>query len=160
MENIVEVNGLERVFGQNRAVDGMTFHVKQGEVFGLLGPNGAGKTTTVRLLNGILPPSGGTARVFGLDPVVDGQRIREQTGVLTESPALYERLSARENLEFFGTLAGIPAGKLAQRVLDILKFFGLQERVDDKVETYSKGMKQRLALARALVHEPPLLFMD
>jgi len=160
MENIIEVNGLERVFGQNRAVDGMTFHVKQGEVFGLLGPNGAGKTTTVRLLNGILPPSGGTARVFGLDPLMDGQRIREQTGVLTESPSLYERLSARENLEFFGTLAGIPAKKLSQRVLDILEFFGLQDRVNDKVETYSKGMKQRLALARALIHEPPLLFLD
>ncbi len=160
MENIVEVNGLERIFGQNRAVDGMTFHVKQGEVFGLLGPNGAGKTTTVRLLNGILPPSGGTARVFGLDPLMDGQRIREQTGVLTESPSLYERLSARENLEFFGTLAGIPAEKLSQRVLDILEFFGLQDRVNDKVETYSKGMKQRLALARALIHEPPFLFLD
>ena len=160
MENIVEVNGLERVFGQNHAVDGVTFHVKQGEVFGLLGPNGAGKTTTVRLLNGILPPSGGTARVFGLDPSIDGQRIRVQTGVLTETPALYERLSARENLEFFGTLAGIPAEKLSQRVLDILEFFGLQDRVNDKVETYSKGMKQRLALARALVHEPPLLFLD
>ena len=160
MENIIEVNELERVFGQNHAVDGMTFHVKQGEVFGLLGPNGAGKTTTVRLLNGILPPSGGTAQVFGLDPSIDGQRIREQTGVLTESPALYERLSARENLEFFGTLAGIPSEKLPQRVLDILNFFGLQDRVDDKVETYSKGMKQRLALARALIHEPPLLFLD
>jgi len=160
METIVEVNGLERTFGQNRAVNGMTFHVKQGEVFGLLGPNGAGKTTTVRLLNGILPPSGGTARVFGLDPATDGQRVRQQTGVLTESPALYERLSARENLEFFGTLAGIPAESLSQRVLNILTFFGLQERIDDKVETYSKGMKQRLALARALVHEPPLLFLD
>jgi ABC-2 type transport system ATP-binding protein len=160
MENIIEVNGLERVFGQNRAVDGMTFHVKQSEVFGLLGPNGAGKTTTVRLLNGILPPSGGTARVFGLNPSIDGQRVREQTGVLTETPALYERLSARENLDFFGTLAGIPVKKLSQRVLDILSFFGLQDRLDDKVETYSKGMKQRLALARALIHEPPLLFLD
>ena len=160
MENIVEVNGLERAFEQNRAVEGMTFHVKQGEVFGLLGPNGAGKTTTVRLLKGILPPSGGMARVFGLDPLMDGQRIREQTGVLTESPSLYERLSARENLEFFGTLAGIPAEKLSQRVLDILEFFGLQDRVNDKVETYSKGMKQRLALARALIHEPPFLFLD
>ena len=160
MENIIEVNRLERVFGQNRAVDGMTFHVKQGEVFGLLGPNGAGKTTTVRLLNGILPPSGRTARVFGLDSSISGQRIREQTGVLTETPALYERLSARENLEFFGALAGIPVEKIPQRVLDILNFFGLQDRLNDKVETYSKGMKQRLALARALIHEPPLLFLD
>jgi ABC-2 type transport system ATP-binding protein len=160
MKNTIEVNGLERIFGQNRAVDGMTFHVKQGEVFGLLGPNGAGKTTTVRLLNGILPPSGGTAQIFGLDPSKEGQRIREQTGVLTESPSLYERLSARENLEFFGALAGIPAEKLSQRILDILSFFGLQDRLNDKVETYSKGMKQRLALARALIHEPPLLFLD
>lgn len=160
MNTIIEVNGLERSFGPNLAVDGMTFHVKQGEVFGLLGPNGAGKTTTVRLLNGILPPSGGSARVFGLDPVTDGQGIRQQTGVLTETPALYERLSASENLEFFGTLTGIPREALKGRVMEMLGFFGLQERANDKVETYSKGMKQRLALARALVHQPPLLFLD
>ena len=160
MTAIVEVNGLERVFGSNRAVDGMTFHVEPGEVFGLLGPNGAGKTTTVRLLNGILPPSGGSTRVFGLDPLTDGQRVRQKTGVLTETPALYERLSAYENLEFFGTLTGIPKEALNKRVLDILTFFGLQDRAKDKVETYSKGMKQRLALARALIHEPPLLFLD
>jgi ABC-2 type transport system ATP-binding protein len=160
VSTIIEVKQLERTFGSNRAVDGMTFHVEQGEVFGLLGPNGAGKTTTVRLLNGILPASGGTARVFGLDPAADGQRIRKQTGVLTEAPALYERLSAQQNLEFFGTLTGIPEYALAKKVSDILAFFGLQDRVKDKVETYSKGMKQRLALARALVHEPPLLFLD
>jgi ABC-2 type transport system ATP-binding protein len=160
MTNIIEVKQLERVFGQNRAVDGMTFHVEPGEVFGLLGPNGAGKTTTVRLLNGILPPSGGSARVFGLDPVTDGQRIRQQTGVLTETPSLYERLSASENLEFFGTLTGIPEQALKGRVLEILAFFGLEGRANDKVETYSKGMKQRLALARALIHRPPLLFLD
>ncbi|MCC7511946.1 MAG: ABC transporter ATP-binding protein, partial [Anaerolineae bacterium] len=145
MTDIVEVEGLERVFGANRAVDGMTFHVKPGEVFGLLGPNGAGKTTTVRLLNGILPPSGGSARVFGLDPASDGQRVRQQTGVLTETPALYERLSAYENLAFFATLAGIPEADLKPRVLEMLAFFGLQDRAKDKVETYSKGMKQRLA---------------
>ena len=160
MTAIVEVNGLERVFGANRAVDGMTFHVEPGEVFGLLGPNGAGKTTTVRLLNGILPPSGGSARVFGLDPASDGQRVRQQTGVLTETPALYERLSAYENLAFFATLAGIPESVLNSRVLEMLAFFGLQDRAKDKVETYSKGMKQRLALARALIHKPPLLFLD
>ncbi|MBI5932790.1 MAG: ABC transporter ATP-binding protein [Chloroflexi bacterium] len=160
MTAIVEVNGLERVFGANRAVDGMTFHVQPGEVFGLLGPNGAGKTTTVRLLNGILPPSGGSARVFGLDPASDGQRVRQQTGVLTETPALYERLSAYENLAFFATLTGIPEAALNGRVLEMLAFFGLEDRAKDKVETYSKGMKQRLALARALIHKPPLLFLD
>jgi len=157
---VIEVTKLERAFGANRAVDGMTFDVEPGEVFGLLGPNGAGKTTTVRLLNGILPPSGGTMRVFGLDPATQGELVRKQTGVLTETPSHYERLSARENLEFFGTLAEIPKQALGSRVLKILSFFGLESRANDKVETYSKGMKQRLALARALVHEPPLLFLD
>ncbi|MBS4059995.1 MAG: ABC transporter ATP-binding protein, partial [Bacteroidetes bacterium] len=157
---IIEVTNLERSFGANRAVDGITFQVEPGEVFGLLGPNGAGKTTTVRLLNGILPPSGGTMRVFGLDPATEGESVRKQTGVLTETPSHYERLTARENLEFFGTLAEIPEQALGSRVLKILSFFELESRANDKVETYSKGMKQRLALARALIHEPPLLFLD
>lgn len=160
MNAVIEVNSLVRVFGQNRAVDGMTFHVEQGEVFGLLGPNGAGKTTTVRLLNGILPPSDGTARVFGFDPATQGEDIRRKTGVLTETPALYERLSARENLEFFATLQSIPESDLSRRVDEMLEFFELASRAKDKVETFSKGMKQRLALARALIHKPPLLFLD
>ena len=160
MNSIIEVTNLKRTFGDQHAVDGMTFTVEPGEVFGLLGPNGAGKTTTVRLLNGILPPSNGTARVFGIDPTTQGELIRRKTGVLTETPALYERLSARENLEFFGTLQEIPKFKLHQRVDEMLKFFELSSRTKDKVETYSKGMKQRLALARALIHKPPLLFLD
>ncbi|HEY5728567.1 MAG TPA: ABC transporter ATP-binding protein [Anaerolineales bacterium] len=160
MNTIVETNKLQRLFGKHKAVDKMTFHVKQGEVFGLLGPNGAGKTTTVRLLNGILPPSAGTAHVFGYDPAVDGESIRRKTGVLTETPALYERLSARDNLEFFATLHEIPQTDTASRVNEMLDFFELSHRAKDKVETYSKGMKQRLALARALIHKPPLLFLD
>ncbi|MFT3890345.1 MAG: ABC transporter ATP-binding protein [Anaerolineales bacterium] len=160
MNTIIEVNNLERIFGDHKAVDGMTFTVEFGEVFGLLGPNGAGKTTTVRLLNGILPPSAGSARVFGFDPVIDGESIRHKTGVLTETPALYERLSARDNLEFFGTLQEIPEKDLQTRVDEMLTFFELSARAKDKVETYSKGMKQRLAIARALIHKPPLLFLD
>ena len=160
MNHIIETNKLQRTFGEHKAVDEMTFHVKQGEVFGLLGPNGAGKTTTVRLLNGILPPSSGIARVFGFDPVTHGESIRRKTGVLTETPALYERLSARENLEFFGTLQEIPDPELSHRVDEMLEFFELLSRAKDKVETFSKGMKQRLALARALIHKPPLLFLD
>ncbi len=160
MNAVIEVNSLVRIFGQNRAVDGMTFHVEQGEVFGLLGPNGAGKTTTVRLLNGILPPSEGTMCVFGLDPTTCGEDVRRRTGVLTETPALYERLSARENLEFFATLQGIHAPDMNRRVNEMLEFFELASRAKDKVETFSKGMKQRLALARALIHQPPLLFLD
>ena len=159
-KKVIDVIELQRTFGENRAVDGMTFHVEPGEVFGLLGPNGAGKTTTVRLLNGILPPSGGTMRVFDLDPATQGELVRKQTGVLTETPSHYERLSARENLEFFGTLTEIPAADLPRRVDEMLTFFDLAQRAEDKVETFSKGMKQRLALARALIHKPPLLFLD
>jgi len=160
MNPVIEVNELQRTFGEQKAVDGLTFRVEPGEVFGLLGPNGAGKTTTVRLLNGILPPSAGSARVFGLDPVTDGAAIRQRTGVLTETPALYERLSARENLKFFATLQNLSQPELDRRVDEMLAFFDLASRSLDKVETYSKGMKQRLALARALVHQPPLLFLD
>lgn len=158
--SIIEARDLRRTFNGHAAVDGMTFSVGDGEVFGLLGPNGAGKTTTVRLLNGILPPSSGSVRVFGLDPTTQGEAIRRRTGVLTETPALYERLSARENLEFFGTLHEVPGGNLGQRVDEMLGFFELSLRARDKVETFSKGMKQRLALARALIHKPPLLFLD
>ena len=160
MNTVIVTNKLQRIFSGHKAVDDLTFHVKQGEVFGLLGPNGAGKTTTVRLLNGILPPSSGNAQVFGFDPVSHGGSIRCKTGVLTETPALYERLSARYNLEFFGTLQNIPGHELNHRVDEMLEFFELSSRAGDKVETFSKGMKQRLALARALIHKPPLLFLD
>jgi ABC-2 type transport system ATP-binding protein len=160
MNDVIEAGNLQRAFGEIAAVDGITFTVEPGEVFGLLGPNGAGKTTTVRLLNGLLPPSGGTARVFGLDPTTHGKEIRARTGVLTETPALYERLSARENLEFFATLQMIPPTDVQARVDEMLEFFELASRAADKVGTFSKGMKQRLALARALIHKPPLLFLD
>lgn len=160
MNSVIEVDHLQRTFGDHKAVDGMSFTVEPGEVFGLLGPNGAGKTTTVRLLNGILPPSGGTARVFGFDPVTHGESVRRKTGVLTEAPAMYERLSARENLEFFGTLHEVAEIELGPRVDEMLEFFELSARAQDQVETFSKGMKQRLALARALIHKPPLLFLD
>jgi ABC-2 type transport system ATP-binding protein len=160
MNSVIEVNDLHRTFGSIQAVDGLTFDIQPGEVFGLLGPNGAGKTTTVRLLNGILPPSSGTIRVLGLNPTEQGSQVRQKTGVLTETSSLYERLSARENLTFYGTLAEIPEEALGKRVQEILEFFELGTRAGDKVETYSKGMKQRLALARALLHQPPLLFLD
>jgi len=129
-------------------------------VLGLLGPNGAGKTTTVRLLNGLFHPQAGQMRLLGLDPVTQGDQVRRQTGVLTETPALYERLTARQNLEFFATLAGMPVGGRAERVKELLAFFDLTGRAAEKVGTYSKGMKQRLALARALLTHPPLLFLD
>lgn len=160
MENVIEVDSLIHRFGERTALDNLSYSVKAGEVFALLGPNGAGKTTTIRLLNGLYTPSSGDIQVLGKNPVKNGVEIRQQTGVLTETNALYERLSARQNLVFFGTLYGLSSSELQNRVEEMLKFFSLQNRADDRVSTYSKGMKQRLALARAMLNHPKILFLD
>jgi len=160
MEPLIETQDLTRHFGPVIAVERLNLTVEQGEVFGFLGPNGAGKTTTVRLLNGLLRPTGGSARVLGLDVASESSEVRRHTGVLTETPSLYEALTGRENLRFFGELYGVPSDQLAARVGTALEEFGLADRADDRVGGYSKGMRQRLAIARALLHEPPLLFLD
>ena len=160
MNAVIEVNHLTHRYGARLAVDDLTFSAHPGEVLGLLGPNGAGKTTTVRLLNGLIHPQSGQMRLLGLDPVTQGDQVRRQTGVLTETPALYERLTARQNLDFFATLSGMPAGEKSPRVNELLAFFDLTGRAGEKVGAFSKGMKQRLALARALLAHPPLLFLD
>lgn len=160
MTAVIEAENVTRYFGSLKAIDGLTFSVEAGEVFGMLGPNGAGKTTMVRLINGLLAPSSGTVRALGLDPVKQGDAVRAQTGVLTETPSLYERLSARDNLLLFGKLYGVPKDKLSARVDAILADLGLSARAKDKAGGYSKGMKQRLAIARALLHEPQILFLD
>lgn len=159
-EVIIETQGLTRYFNGIVAVDHLDLRVMRGEVFGFLGPNGAGKTTTIRLLNGVLTPTSGTMRVAGFDPVREGSEVRRRTGVLTETPALYEQLSGRENLRVFGALYGLSESTLHARVEEVLEMFGLTERADDKAGSYSKGMKQRLVLARALIHQPELLFLD
>ena len=160
MDTVIEVQHLTRRFGDIVAVNDFNFEVRHGEVLALLGPNGAGKTTTVRLINGLFDPTQGQIRVLGLDPVHQGQAVRQQSGVLTETPALYERLTAWQNLEFFGTMSGMARADWQKRGEELLTFFGLQDRADERVGTYSKGMKQRLALVRALLHSPPLLFLD
>jgi ABC-2 type transport system ATP-binding protein len=157
---IISTDGLTRRFGETVAVDRLNLEVARSEVFGSLGHNGAGKTTTIRLLNGVLTPSAGTARVMGLDPMADGPALRGRTGVLTESPSLDERLTGRDNLTIYADLYGVPRDDVAGRVEELLVTFGLAERADEKVGSYSKGMKQRLALARALLHRPELLFLD
>lgn len=157
---IILLRDLTRRFGDVMAVDHLTLEVYPGEVFGFLGHNGAGKTTTVRLLNGVLAPSAGTARVLGMSPVEEGPQLRQHTGVLTETPSLDERLTGLENLTIYADLYGVPPGDVAERVHTLLEMFELDERADEKVGGYSKGMKQRLALARALVHRPTLLFLD
>jgi len=153
-------DGLTRHFGKVVAVDHLTLEVQAGEVFGFLGHNGAGKTTTVRLLNGVLAPTSGTARVLGLAPMEQGPALRRRTGVLTETPSLDERLTGRENLEIYAALYGVPRREIGARVKELMEVFQLDGRAEEKASDYSKGMKQRLALARALIHRPQLLFLD
>lgn len=160
MEPVIEVTNLTRRFDEITAVDRLSLTVGAGEVFGFLGHNGAGKTTTVRLLNGVLAPSDGLARVLDMSPSSQGATLRRRTGVLTETPSLDERLTGRENLTIYADLFDVPLGKVDGRVHDLLRMFELSDRADEKVSGYSKGMKQRLALARALLHEPELLFLD
>ena len=160
LENVIQVQNLTHAYGNRMALDNISFNVQRGEVFALLGPNGAGKTTTIRLLNGLFPPSGGQMRVLSLDPQTQGDQLRRHCGVLTETPALYERLTAIENLQFFGTLAGMSSDILQNRIDEWMNFFDLSLRSKERVGNYSKGMKQRLALARALLHNPQLVFLD
>ena len=131
-----------------------------GEVLGLLGPNGAGKTTTVRLLTGLIGPTEGDATIGGIDVRRDPDQVRAIVGVLTETPGLYEKLSAERNLDFFGQLHGLPRPVRTQRIERLLRLFDLWDRRADPAGTFSKGMKQKLAIARALLHEPRVLFLD
>ena len=141
-----------------KAVDGLDLRVNEGEVFGFLGPNGAGKTTTVRMLACLIGPTAGRAWVNGLEVGQEDTRIRGQIGILTESPGLYERLSARRNLEFFAELYGV--ADVRGQVEKYLRLLELWDRRDTAASAFSKGMKQKLAIARALIHEPPVVFLD
>jgi len=156
----IEVRDLSRSFGANVALEGLTFDLRAGEVLALLGPNGAGKTTTVRLLNGVLAPDRGEARVLGIDPARDGDALRRHTGVLTENAGLDDRLTARENLEFVAKVRGLRGAGGARRIDELLGRFGMTDRADDKVQGFSTGQRKRLALARALLHDPEVLFLD
>lgn len=157
----IEAEGLTRRFGAITAVDHLSFRVEEGEVFGLLGPNGAGKTTTVRMLTCLISPSEGSASIGGYDIIRDSLKVREIVGILTENPSLYERLTAYENLDFFAEAYGLLDEQEKRiRIRELLEFFELWERRNDKVGVFSKGMKQKLAIARALIHKPPFLFLD
>ncbi len=156
----IHTTNLCKQFKETRAVNDLSFSVEEGEVFGFLGHNGAGKTTTIRLLNGVLEPTSGRAQVLGLSPYSQGEELRQQTGVLTETPALDERLTAVQNLSIFADLYGVPRHEVKKRVDDMLGQFDLADRAGEKVGGYSKGMKQRLAIARAFLHRPRLIFLD
>ena len=160
MKVVIRTDKLSKYYGKIKAVDELDFEVYEGETFGLLGPNGAGKTTTVRLLNCIIKPTGGTAMVNDHDISKDENKVKRITGMLAESPGLYEKLSAYEFLEFIGALYDVPSDVLKERIDDLLKLFSLEQRRDDLLEGYSRGMKQKVLIAAALVHDPPILFLD
>lgn len=152
----IEAANLTRNFNGLCAVDHISFTVEPGEIFGFLGPNGAGKTTTIRMLTGQLRPSDGRAAVMGCDVVEERQRLKPQIGVVWEYQNLYERLSALDNLLFSARLYGIDR----RRIAEVLEFVGLTDRAKDRLQKYSNGMKQRLLIARALLHAPRVLFLD
>jgi ABC-2 type transport system ATP-binding protein len=151
---------LAREFGAVKALRDLSLTVPTGHIFGFLGPNGAGKTTTIRLLLGLLEPTHGEARVLGHDPRTDGPSIREQCGALLEFNGLYESLSAADNLEFYGRIYGMPRDERRRRIAESLALFGLADRAGDRAGTLSRGMQQKLAIARAILHHPRLLFLD
>jgi ABC-2 type transport system ATP-binding protein len=157
---MIKLEGLTRKFNGFTAVDGLTFEVKEGEIFGLLGPNGAGKTTTVRMLCCLIKPTSGKASVCGYEIGKDALKIREIVGLLPEAPGLYGELSAYRNLEFYAKLYGVPKQKREENIERFLRMLGLWERREDPVATFSKGMQQKLAIVRAMVHEPKVLFLD
>ncbi|MFG0251317.1 MAG: ABC transporter ATP-binding protein [Phycisphaerales bacterium JB038] len=151
---------LTRDFDALRAVDHLSLEVGKGEIFGLLGPNGAGKTTTIRMLLGLVRPSSGSVRVLGHDPGSDGQVVGRVSGAVLEDGGLYERLTAADNLELWGRIWRLPRAVRRTRMADLLGMLGLYDRRNDAVAQWSRGMKQKLLLARALMHEPDLLLLD
>ena len=157
---MISVTGLERRFGPLTAVHDLSFEVPAGTIYGLLGPNGAGKTTTVRILAGLIAPTAGTVRIGDLALGADNAAIRAMTGILTESPGLHDRLTARQNLAYYGRLYGLTDASLRDAVSRYLEVVGMTDAADRKVGGFSKGMRQRVAIARALLHEPRVIYLD
>lgn len=156
----IRAQSLSRSFGNIRAVDQVNFEVDTGSVFGFLGPNGSGKTTTIRLLLGLLEPTSGHSEVLGWDPIKDGQLVRENCGALLEHTGLYERLTAMDNLDFYGRVWHMTKDDCTKRIQSLLEKVGLWDRKDEIVKGWSRGMKQKLAVARAMMHQPKVLFLD
>jgi ABC-2 type transport system ATP-binding protein len=157
---IIEARGLSRRFGSLQAVRDVSFSVRRGEIFGVLGPNGAGKSTTIRMLCGILDPSGGSGTVVGYDIATQAESIKQRIGYMTQRFSLYEDLSVSENLTFYAGIYGVPRAQRRARVETVLEQSGLAQRKKQIAGTLSGGWKQRVALASATIHEPPLLFLD
>lgn len=159
-EPIISFEHVSKRYGDVVAVDDMSFDVRAGEILGLLGPNGSGKTTSIRLMNGVLQPDSGAIRVAGMDPTSQGAQVRMRAGVLTESANLYEHMTVEDNLTFFGRIYGVYEGDIRGRIDTVLGQFSLEQKRKAKVGALSTGLKKRAAIAKALLHQPDLLFLD
>src|SRR5690554_5727864 len=157
---MIEVKNLKKSFSDKEVLKGLSFSIQNGEFYGLLGPNGAGKTTTISILSSLLPTEFGKIRIDNLDLKTDTNKIKRIIGVVPQEIALYNELSAMENLKFWGSLYSITGKELHHRATELLQLVGLEERKDEKVKNYSGGMKRRINIAAALVHKPKILFMD
>jgi ABC-2 type transport system ATP-binding protein len=160
MNNAILIENLTRDFNSVRALNGLSLEIPPGIIFGFLGPNGAGKTTTIRLLLGLLEPTAGSARVLGYDSKTRADQIRAHTGALLEYTGIYEQMSAEDNLEFYGRAFCMPESERKERIQQLLTRMGLWERRKDRAGNWSRGMKQKLALARTLLHRPSLILLD
>jgi ABC-2 type transport system ATP-binding protein len=160
INNAVEVENLEKTYRRIKAVDGISFNVPEGEVFGLLGPNGAGKTTTIRILLTLIQPSAGSARIFGMDTVSQSDKIRQIAGYVPQGISVDGEITAYENMLIYSKLYEVPSAERKQRISEVLGYIGLSERANDMVKTYSGGMMRRLELAQSLVNRPKILFLD
>ena len=159
-EFAVQVKNLEKVFGDFTAVNKISFKVRKGEIFGFLGPNGAGKSTTIRMLCGLLIPTSGTGSVAGFDIIKDGEKIKENIGYMSQKFSLYEDLTVEENIDFYSGIYKLPKSKKKDRKDWVLKMAGLEDHRKTRTSVLSGGWKQRLALGCAIIHEPPILFLD
>jgi ABC-2 type transport system ATP-binding protein len=157
---MIEAVSLRKSFGAKQALTGISFSVGEGEIYGLLGPNGAGKTTTTRILACLLRPDSGSARVAGYDVALQPEQVRASIGILTEVPGLYERLRALEYLDFYGQIYGLDARRRRTRAEELMRLLGIWEIRSERLQSFSKGMKQKVAIARALIHAPRVLFFD
>jgi len=157
---MIEVRNLHKSFGKVKAVNGMTFEARDGEITGLLGPNGAGKTTTLRMLYSLLPPDAGEIRIDGLDPTKDAMTIKTTLGVVPDSRGLYNRLTARENIRYFAELHNLPKQTIEERIECLAATLDMGEFIDRKTEGFSQGQRVKVAIARAMVHQPQTVLMD
>lgn len=159
-DSLISINNVSKNFGTIKAIDKINVNVSRGEILGFLGPNASGKTTTVRLLNGVIFPDEGSVIVKGLDSLKNGEEIRRISGVLTETASMYENMTAEENLKFFADIFRVPCDIAKNRISELLEQFGLADRHSQKVGNFSTGLKKRLGIAKAMLHNPEILYLD